>query len=434
MEMIEKFFKLKDHNTDVKTEVLAGVTTFMTMAYILVVNPVMLNEAGMNFGGVFTATAVSAVIATLVMALYARYPFALAPGMGLNAFFAYSVVIGMGKSWQFAITAVLLEGIIFVLLSFINAREIIFNAIPKSLKNAVSVGIGLFIAFIGLSGADIVVSDPATLVALGDLSAGPAALALIGILVTGFLVAKNIKGAILIGIIATTLIGFPLGVTELPDAILSLPPSVSDVAFKFVGWNEIFSKEMAFVVFTFLFVDIFDTVGTLAGVAAKADMLDEDGKLPHVGKALMADAVGTISGACLGTSTVTTFVESASGVAEGGRTGLTSLTTAVMFFLALFLSPLFIMVPAAATSPALVIVGLFMMSSIIDIDFSDYSESIPAFLTIVMMPFAYSIAEGIAFGMVSYVVLKAVAGKFKDISLIMWLLGIVFVVRAIFLI
>ena len=434
MAMLERYFNLKENGTDVKTEVLAGITTFMTMAYILIVNPVMLNEAGMNFGGVFTATALSAVIATLVMALYAKYPFALAPGMGLNAFFAYSVVLGMGKSWQFALTAVLIEGIIFVLLSLVNAREAIFNAIPKSLKNAVSVGIGLFIAFIGLSGAGIVVSDPETMVTLGNLTEGPALLAIIGILITGFLVAKDVKGAILIGIIATTVIGFPLGVTSFPDAVVSLPPSLKDVAFKFVGWNEIFSKEMAFVVFTFLFVDIFDTVGTLAGVAAKADMLDEDGKLPNVGKALMADAVGTISGACLGTSTVTTFVESASGVAEGGRTGLTALTTAGMFFIALFFAPLFIMVPSAATTPALVIVGLFMMSSIVDIDFTDYTESIPAFLTIVMMPFAYSIAEGIAFGMVSYVVLKAVTGKFKDISIIMWLLGGVFVLRAIFLI
>ena len=434
MAMLERYFNLKENGTDVKTEVLAGITTFMTMAYILIVNPVMLNEAGMNFGGVFTATALSAVIATLVMALYAKYPFALAPGMGLNAFFAYSVVLGMGKSWQFALTAVLIEGIIFVLLSLVNAREAIFNAIPKSLKNAVSVGIGLFIAFIGLSGAGIVVSDPETMVTLGNLTEGPALLAIIGILVTGFLVAKDVKGAILIGIIATTVIGFPLGVTSFPDAVVSLPPSLKDVAFKFVGWNEIFSKEMAFVVFTFLFVDVFDTVGTLAGVAAKADMLDEDGKLPNVGKALMADAVGTISGACLGTSTVTTFVESASGVAEGGRTGLTALTTAGMFFIALFFAPLFIMVPSAATTPALVIVGLFMMSSIVDIDFTDYTESIPAFLTIVMMPFAYSIAEGIAFGMVSYVVLKAVTGKFKDISIIMWLLGGVFVLRAIFLI
>lgn len=436
MEFIEKFFGLKEHGTNVKTEVLAGVTTFMTMAYILIVNPNMLAETGMDVGGVFTATALSAMIATVVMALYAKYPFALAPGMGLNAFFTYTVVMGMGKTWQFALTAVLIEGIVFVLLSFIKARELIFDAIPKNLKNAVSVGIGLFIAFIGLSGAGVVEVGQGTIVQLGDLTSGPAVVAIIGILVTGFLVAKNVKGALLIGIVATTLVGIPFAVTQLPDSIMglaSLPPSLKDVAFQFVGWEEIFSWEMAFVVFTFLFVDIFDTVGTLAGVAAKADMLDEDGKLPNVGKALMADAVGTITGACLGTSTVTTFVESASGVSEGGRTGLTALTAAGMFGVALFFAPLFTMVPSAATAPALVIVGLFMMSSIVDIDFTDYTESIPVFLTIVMMPFAYSIAEGIAFGMVSYVVLKALTGKFKDISWIMWLLALVFVLRAAFM-
>ena len=446
MEFIEKFFGLKEHGTDVKTEVLAGITTFMTMAYILIVNPLMLAETGMDFGGVFTATALSALIATLVMALYAKYPFALAPGMGLNAFFTYTVVMGMGKTWQFALTAVLIEGIVFVLLSFIKARELIFDAIPKNLKNAVSVGIGLFIAFIGLSGAGIVETgayvgasgavEVSTIVQLGDLTSGPALVGIIGILITGFLVAKNVKGALLIGIIATTLVGIPFAVTTLPDSILglaSLPPSLKDVAFQFVGWEEIFSWEMAIVVFTFLFVDIFDTVGTLAGVASKADMLDEDGKLPRVGKALMADAVGTIAGACLGTSTVTTFVESASGVSEGGRTGLTALTAAGMFGVALFFAPLFTMVPSAATAPALVIVGLFMMSSIVDIDFTDYTESIPAFLTIVMMPFAYSIAEGIAFGMVSYVILKAFSGKYKDVSWIMWLLSIVFIVRAAFM-
>ncbi len=437
MAFIEKFFNLKEHGTDVKTEVLAGITTFMTMAYILVVNPDMLSKTGMDFGGVFTATALSALVATLVMALYAKYPFALAPGMGLNAFFAFTVVLGpMGKTWEFALTAVLIEGIIFVLLSFVNAREAIFNAIPKNLKNAVSVGIGLFIAFIGLTGAGVVEPGAGTIVQLGKLTQGPALVAIIGILFTGLLVARGVKGALLIGIIGTTLVGIPFGVTALPESIIglvSLPPSLKDVAFQFVGWEEIFSWEMAIVVFTFLFVDIFDTVGTLAGVAAKADMLDDDGKLPRVGKALMADAVGTITGACLGTSTVTTFVESASGVAEGGRTGLTSLTTAGMFGIALFLAPLFTLVPSAATTPALVIVGLFMMSSIVDIDFTDFTEAIPAFLTIIMMPFAYSIAEGIAFGMVSYVVLKALSGKYKDVSLIMWILAGVFILRAAFL-
>jgi len=429
---VESFFRLKEHNTTVKTEVLAGITTFMTMAYILAVNPGMLSATGMDAGGVFTATVVSSMIATLIMALYAKYPFALAPGMGLNAFFAFTVVLGpMGKSWQFALTAVLIEGIIFILLSFVKAREAIFDSIPMNLKHAVSVGIGLFIAIIGLSGAGIVVPGNGTVLALGDLTSGPVAVALFGILVTGVLLAKNVSGAILIGIIASTLIGIPLGVTMIPEgfSILSLPPSLAPVAFKFVGMEEILSMEMLVVVFTFLFVDIFDTVGTLAGVSSKAGFLDKDGKLPRVGKALMADAVGTVVGACLGTSTVTTYVESAAGVAGGGRTGLTSLATAGMFALALFFAPLFTMIPAAATGPALVIVGLFMMSPIKKIDFEDFTDAIPAFLTIVMMPFAYSIADGIVFGMVSYVILKALTGRTKEISKVMWLLAVLFVLK-----
>lgn len=434
---MEKFFMLKENNTDVRTELLAGVTTFMTMAYILAVNPLILSDAGMDAGGVFTATALSAAIATLVMALYAKYPFGLAPGMGLNAFFAYTVVLGdMQKSWQFALTAILIEGILFIILSFFNVREGIFNSIPLNLKNAVSVGIGLFIAFLGLDGAGIIQAGEGTLLGLGDLTSGAPIVAIIGILVTGFLFAKNVKGALLIGILVSTLVGIPLGVTQLPagvNNIMSLPPSVSEVAFKFVGFDEIFSWDMLIVVFTFLFVDIFDTVGTLAGVASKADMLDEDGKLPRVGKALTADAIGTIAGACLGTSTVTTFVESASGVAAGGRTGLTALSTAGMFLLALFFAPLFTLIPAAATAPALVIVGLFMMSPIKQIDFEDYTESIPAFLTIIMMPFSGSIAEGIVFGMISYVVLKAVTGRFKEVSWTMTIISILFVLRIIFM-
>lgn len=434
---MEKFFMLKENNTDVRTEVLAGVTTFMTMAYILAVNPLILSDAGMDAGGVFTATALSAAIATLVMALYAKYPFGLAPGMGLNAFFAYTVVLGdMQKSWQFALTAILIEGILFIILSFFSVREGIFNSIPLNLKNAVSVGIGLFIAFLGLDGAGIIQAGEGTLLGLGDLTSGAPIVAIIGILVTGFLFAKNVKGALLIGILVSTLVGIPLGVTQLPagvNNIMSLPPSVSEVAFKFVGFDEIFSWDMLIVVFTFLFVDIFDTVGTLAGVASKADMLDEDGKLPRVGKALTADSIGTIAGACLGTSTVTTFVESASGVAAGGRTGLTALSTAGMFLLALFFAPLFTLIPAAATAPALVIVGLFMMSPIKQIDFEDYTESIPAFLTIIMMPFSGSIAEGIVFGMISYVVLKAVTGRFKEVSWTMTIISILFVLRIIFM-
>ena len=433
---MEKYFRLKEHKSDVKTEVIAGITTFMTMAYILAVNPIILSDAGMNPGGVFTATALSAAIATLIMALYAKYPFALAPGMGLNAFFAYSVVLGeMGRTWQFALTAVLIEGIIFILLSAVNVREKIFDSIPINLKNAVSVGIGLFIAFIGLGGAGIVKAGNGTLLELGDLTSGPAVLAILGILITGFLFAKNIKGALLIGIVITTIIGIPMGVTILPEGfnIVSLPPSINDVAFRFVPMSEIFSFDMLVVVFTFLFVDIFDTVGTLAGVASKANMLDKNGKLPRVGKALMSDAVGTVVGACLGTSTVTTYVESASGVAAGGRTGLTSLTTAGMFVLALFFAPLFTIIPSAATAPALVIVGLFMMSPIKNINFDDYTEAIPAFLTIVMMPFAYSIAEGIVAGMTTYTILKAISGRTKEVSITMWVLSILFIARIIFM-
>lgn len=436
MQKLESFFKLKEHKTDVKTEVLAGITTFMTMAYILVVNPLMLSDAGMDFGGVFTATALSAVIATVLMAVLANYPFALAPGMGLNAFFAYTVVLGdMGKTWQFALTAVLIEGIIFIIMSLFNVREAIFEAIPKNLKIAVSVGIGLFIAFLGLSNTGIVVPGNGTIVGLGNITSGDALVGIIGILITGVLVARNVKGGLLIGIILTTLIGIPFGVTILPEnfsTIVSLPPSMKDVAFQFVGFDEIFSLEMVVVVFTFLFVDVFDTVGTLAGVAAKAGFLDEDGNLPKVSPALMSDAIGTTVGACLGTSTVTTFVESASGVAEGGRTGLTALSTAGMFAISLFFAPLFTLIPSAATAPALVIVGLFMMSSVSELDLTEMSEAIPAFLTIVMMPFAYSIAEGIVFGMVSYTVIKVLSGKHKDVSVVMWALSIIFVLRIIF--
>ncbi len=433
---MESFFKLKEHGTNVKTEILAGITTFMTMAYILAVNPSILSATGMDPGGIFTATVLSSLIATLIMALYAKYPFALAPGMGLNAFFAFYVVLGpLGKSWQFALTAVLIEGIIFILLSLVKAREAIFDSIPMNLKHAVSVGIGLFIAFIGLSGAGVVVPGDGTIVSLGNVVSAPVLVVIIGIIITGFLLAKKISGAILIGIVATTIIGIPFGVTIIPEGIkiLSLPPSVKDIAFQFVGFEEIFSWEMLIVVFTFLFVDIFDTVGTLAGVSSKAGMLDENGKLPRVGKALMADAVGTVVGACLGTSTVTTYVESSAGVAEGGRTGLTSLATAGMFALALFFAPLFTMIPSAATAPALVIVGLFMMGPITKIDFTDYTEAIPAFLTIIMMPFAYSIADGIVFGMLSYVALKLLTGRTKEVSKVMWLLAVLFILKFIFI-
>ena len=428
----ERRFKLSENGTTAKTEIIAGITTFMTMGYILAVNPDILSKTGMDKGGVFTATAVSAIIATLIMAFYANYPFALAPGMGLNAFFTYSVVLGMGKSWQFALTAVFLEGIIFILLSFFKVREAIFDAIPMNLKKAVSVGIGLFIALIGFTNSGIVVPGDGIIVDLGAITTAGPLLTLIGLIITGILLAKNVRGALLIGMLVTTIIGIPMGVTQLPSKIAQLPPSIADVAFQF-EWSQIFTKEMLLVVFTFLFVDVFDTIGTLVGVASKADMLDEEGKLERASQALMADAIGTVAGACLGTSTVTTYVESASGVADGGRTGLTALSTACMFLLALFFSPIFGMIPGEATAPALILVGLFMMSPIKEIDLEDFTEAIPAFLTIVMMPFAYSIAQGIVFGMVSYVLLKVLTGKHKEVSGIMYVLSVLFVLSHIFL-
>lgn len=429
MSFFEKTFKLEENNTNVKTEILAGITSFMTMAYILIVNPLTLEEAGMDFGGVFTATALSAVIATLVMAFYANYPFVLAPGMGLNAFFAYTVVIGMGYTWEFALTAVFLEGVIFILLSFFNVREAIVKAIPMSLKHAVSVGIGLFIAFIGLVNSGIVVEGGAIL-ELGNLRSGPAIVALVGLIITGILLVKDVKGALLIGILASTVIALPLGVTSLPEGLkfFSLPPSLSTVAFK-LDFSNIFTVDMLIILFTFLFVDMFDTIGTLVGVACKADMLDENGELPKVKEALLADAIGTTAGALLGTSTVTTYVESASGVAEGGRTGLTALSAAGMFAISLFLAPLFIMIPSSATGPALILVGLFMLEPILKIDLTDFTEAIPAFLTIIMMPLAYSIADGIAFGMISYVLLKSFTGRFKEVSPVMYILAALFLVK-----
>lgn len=429
MSVLERTFKLEENKTNVKTEIIAGITSFMTMAYILIVNPLTLSEAGMDFGGVFTATAVSAVVATLVMAFYANYPFVLAPGMGLNAFFAYSVVLGMGYTWEFALTAVFLEGIIFILLSFFNVREAIVKAIPMSLKNAVSVGIGLFIAFIGLVNAGIV-GEGGAILELGKMTSPTSIVAVVGIIITGVLLVKNVKGALLIGILVSTVISLPLGVTQLPEGLkfFSMPPSLASVAFK-LDFSNIFTIDMVIILFTFLFVDMFDTIGTLVGVASKAEMLDENGDLPKVKQALLADAIGTTVGALLGTSTVTTYVESASGVAEGGRTGLTALSAAGMFALSLFLSPLFIMIPSAATAPALVLVGLFMLSPIKKLDLDDYTEAIPAFLTIIMMPLAYSIADGIAFGMISYVLLKLLSGKAKQVSPVMYILAVLFIIK-----
>lgn len=433
--MLNKFFKLDENKTTVKTEVVAGLTTFMTMAYILAVNPDILSATGMDKGALFTATAISAAIGTLVMALWAKLPFALAPGMGLNAFFAFGVCLGMGMSWQFALTAVFLEGILFILMTVFNIREVIINAIPKSIKSAISVGIGLFIAFIGLKNAGIIIDDPATLVHLGDMKSAGVLLALGGIMLTGILLALKIKGALLIGMIITTIVGIPAGVTQMPHFDFSVP-SVSSIAWQF-EWDWVNSAEGIFtmitVLFTFLFVDMFDTVGTLIGVSTKAKMLDKDGRIPNVKQALMADSIGTTLGAVLGTSTVTTYVESAAGVAEGGRTGLTSLTTAILFICALFLSPLFLMIPAAATASALVLVGVMMMTPVKSLDLDDYTESIPAFFTLIMMPLTFSIAEGIVFGMLSYVILKLCSGKQKDISVIAYVLAVLFVLKFIFM-
>lgn len=429
--MLEKFFKLKENGTNVRTEVIAGITTFLTMAYILAVNPSILSAAGMDQNALFTTTAIAAIIGTLVMALWAKLPFALAPGMGLNAFFAFSVVLGMGHSWQFALTAVLIEGIIFIFLTVFNVREAIVDAIPKSIRTAISSGIGLFIAFIGLQNAGIVVNNDATLVGLGEITSGNALLGLIGLVITAVLVVKKVKGDLLIGILVTTLIGIPLGITQM-KGFISVPPSIEPIFFQF-EWKEIFTFDMMIVVFTFLFVDIFDTLGTLVGVSTKAGMLDKNGKIPNAKKAFMADAIGTTAGAMLGTSTVTTYVESAAGVSEGGRTGLTALVTAIAFGAALFLSPVFLAIPGAATAPALILVGLYMLSPIRELDFNDFSETIPAFITIVAMPLTYSIAEGITLGVLSFVFINLLAGNFKKLSIGMYILAVLFILKYMFI-
>jgi len=428
---LERTFKLAEAGTTVRTEVLAGLTTFMTMAYILAVNPGILSATGMDAGAVFTATAVSSAIATLVMALYAKLPFALAPGMGLNAFFAYTVVLGMGHSWQMALTAVFLEGVIFILLTATKLREAIVHCMPLSIKKAISGGIGLFIALIGFKNAGIVAAFEPTLVKLGDVTAPGPMVALIGLTVTGVLLAKKVRGALLIGILAATAVGIPLGVTNLAGfqtehlfSVPSLAPLFCQLQF-----SEIMTMDMVVILFTFLFVDMFDTVGTLIGVSANAGMLDSEGRVPRARQALFADAVGTTVGALLGTSTVTTYVESASGVAQGGRTGLTALTVAALFAASLLLAPVFLLIPGQATAPALIVVGLFMMKPVFEIDLEDYTESIPAFLTLVMMPFTFSISEGIVFGVLGFVVLKTLSGKSKDIPALAWVLTVLFVAR-----
>ena len=456
---LDKIFHLKENHTDVKTEVMAGITTFMTMAYILAVNPNILSASGMDRGAVFTATALSSFIATCLMALLSNYPFVLAPGMGLNAYFTYTVVLGMGYTWQQALSAVFAEGIIFIVLSLTNVREAIFNSIPMNLKHAVSVGIGLFIAFIGLQNAKIVVGNDSTLVSIFSFKSSVAEgtfssqgitvlLALIGVLVTAILLAKNVKGGILWGILITWVLGIICQLTHLyvPNADLgyySLLPDFSNgisvpsmmPTFMKMDFSIVFSLDFVVIMFAFLFVDMFDTLGTLIGVASKADMLDKDGKLPHIKGALLSDAVGTTVGAMCGTSTVTTFVESASGVAEGGRTGLTSLVAAVLFGLSLLLSPIFLAIPSFATAPALIVVGYLMLTSVTKIDFNDMTEAIPCFIAIIAMPFMYSISEGISMGVISYVVINVITGKAKEkkISLLMYILAVLFVLKYIFL-
>ena len=425
--MLEKLFGFDRNVTRVRTEVLAGITTFLTMAYILAVNPNILSATGMDKGALFTTTVVASAFATLLMAFYAKLPFGLAPGMGLNAFFAYTVCLTMGYSWQFALTAVLIEGLIFILLTVTNLREKIVDAIPVTLKNAIGAGIGLFISFIGLQNAGIIVNNDATLISMGNITSGPALLGMIGLVVTSVLLVKGVRGALLFGILITTLIGIPMGITKF-DGIVSTPPSIEPIFWQF-EWHNIFTKEMIVVVFTFLFVDMFDTIGTLVGVTTKAGMMDKNGKIPHLKQAFMVDAIGTTAGAMLGTSTITTFVESASGVGEGGRSGLTSFVTAVCFLLSLFLAPFFLSVPGAATAPVLILVGLMMMSSVLKVDFTDYSEAIPAFICIIFMPLAYSISDGIVLGMISYVLINLFTGKYKKLTIGMYILAAIFVLK-----
>ena len=429
--MLKKLFGFDPAKTTVKTEIIAGITTFLTMSYILAVNPSMFSDLSMPGGAVFTSTALAAIIGCLAMAFIGKLPFGLAPGMGLNAFFVYSVCLGMGYPWQFALTAVLIEGLVFIILTITNVREAIVNAIPASLRNAIGAGIGLFIAFIGLSSAGIVVNDESTLVALGDITSGSALLAFIGIILTGFLYIKKVPGAILLGIILTMIIGIPLGVTEF-QGVLSHPESIKPIFCQF-QFDKIWSLDMLAVVFTFLFIDMFDTVGTLVGVCTKANMVDEKGNIARLKHAFMADAIATTTGAFLGTSTTTTYVESAAGVAQGGRSGLTALVIAGCFAIALFFSPLFLSIPSAATAPALVLVGIMMMEPVTKIKFDNFSESIPAFICIITMPLTYSISNGILIGMITYVILNMICGNFKRITAVMYILTVLFILKFIFI-
>ena len=438
----EKLFGFDSKVNNVRTEILAGITTFLTMAYILAVNPGIFSALdGMPGGAVFTATALAAIIGTLVMALYAKKPFGLAPGMGLNAFFVYTVCLGMGYSWQFALTAVLIEGILFIILTLTKVRTWLLNAIPGTLKKAIGAGIGLFIAFIGLQNAGIIVNNDATLVSLGEITEGKALLGMIGLFITAGLVMAKVRGGMLWGILATTLLGLVIkdpatgeAITKL-NGIVALPDSVKPIAFQF-EWHNIFTLDMLVVVFTFLFIDMFDTMGTIIGVHHGAGLVPEGNRrddIPGMEQMFLADAIGTVAGACLGTSTTTTYVESAAGVGEGGRTGLTAFSTACCFALALFFSPLFLAIPGAATAPALIIVGVMMMHSVTRIHWDDYCKAIPAFVTIIMMPLAYSISDGILLGVITYVGCHAVAGRFKDISVTMWILAALFICKYIFI-
>lgn len=422
-----KLFGFDKNTMSVKKEVAGGVTTFLTMAYILAVNPAILSAAGMDQGAVFTASALAAIVATLVMAIHAKLPFALAPGMGVNAFFAYTIVLAMGYSWQFALTAVFIEGLIFILFTLTGIREAIVNALPHCLRHAISVGIGLFIALIGLHNCGVVVGDPVTLVSLGNLHSPEVILSLIGLFILSVLVTCKVTGALLIGIIIITLLGIPLGITQW-NGVVGMPPSITPVLLQF-EWTNIMSIDMLICVMTLLFMDMFDTIGTLVGVSQQAGMIKEDGSIPHLKEAFMADAIGTTIGAMLGTSTTTTFVESASGVNVGGRSGLTSFVTAICFILALFLAPLFLAIPPQATGPVLVLVGMMMVTTVKDMSFDDYADVIPGFLCMVLMPMVYSIADGILMGVIAYVLIRIFSGRWREVSFSMGLLALLFIAK-----
>lgn len=439
--VFEKLFGFDSKVHNVRTEIVAGITTFLTMAYILAVNPGIFSALpGMPGGSVFTATALAAIVGTLVMALYAKKPLALAPGMGLNAFFVFTVCLGMGHSWQFALTAVFLEGILFIILTLTKVRNWLLNAIPGTLKKAIGAGIGLFIAFIGMQNAGIIVNNDATLVSLGSITEGKALVGMIGLFITAGLVMAKVRGGMLWGILITSAIGLLIkdpatgaAITTLPTQVVSVPDSLEPIFCKF-EWNQILSWDMLAVVFTFLFIDMFDTMGTIIGVHQSSGLIKKGGdEIPGLEKMFLADSIATVAGACFGTSTTTTYVESASGVGEGGRTGLTAFSTVICFVLALFFSPIFLAIPGAATAPALIIVGVMMMGNARNIHWDDYCKAIPAFLTLILMPLAYSISDGILIGVISYVLCHAVAGKFKEISIPMWVLAALFICKYIFI-